>query len=85
MGIEAGSGIEAGLSIFAKTISSKYRIFAGLCTWKFPDEHETLIQAKLLEGTVAFGKLIDPSEEIKKRITLELTDEQLVKIQEFLK
>lgn len=61
-GIKAGWGIEAGLSISAKSISSGMRIFAGLCIWRLPEPEETEIRAKLLNGTVAFGTLVEPTE-----------------------
>ena len=58
-GIKAGWGIEAGLMITAKTIQTTYRIFAGLCIWKNPTDAETEIRCeKLIQGTVAFGKLV---------------------------
>ena len=58
-GIKAGLGIEAGFSIHAKFISSKLRIFAGLCMWRLPSEYEQRIVVEKLEsGTVAFGKLV---------------------------
>ena len=62
-GIKAGTGIEAGLSISAKFISSKLRIFAGLCIWKIPSQEETEIRAELHEGVVAFGRLVAPKSE----------------------
>jgi hypothetical protein len=58
-GIEAGGGIEAGLSIICKTISAKFRIFAGLCIWKLPEQNETEIKTEeLISGTIAFGNLV---------------------------
>ena len=59
-GIKAGSGIEAGLGIVSKTISSGVRIFAGLCIWRLPENHEMEIRAKLLKGEIAFGTLVEP-------------------------
>jgi len=39
-------------------LSARLRIFAGVCTWKVPEESETLITCqKLINGTVAYGKL----------------------------
>ena len=43
-GISAGWGISAGLTIIAKYISSKLRIFAGLCVWRRPTEEEMKIK-----------------------------------------
>ena len=58
-GIEAGWGIEAGLYIICKlTLSSKLRIFAGLCIWKIPSEEEkTITCKKLVQGEIAYGIL----------------------------
>jgi len=85
-GIEAGSGIEAGWGISAKTISSKLRIFAGLCLWRLPTKEECQIRAKLLSGTIAFGELVEPVElqEVKNKVLLELTDEQLESIKDII-
>ena len=45
--------------ITAKTIQTTYRIFAGLYIWKNPTDAETEIRCeKLIQGTVAFGKLV---------------------------
>lgn len=58
-GIEAGEGIEAGLSIRAKFISSKLRIFAGLCTWKLPSkEEQQIVVEKLESGAITLGELV---------------------------
>ncbi len=59
-GIEAGSGIEAGLSIAAKWISARLRIFAGICSWRLPNESEAEIIAELRSGIIAFGTLKSP-------------------------
>ena len=61
-GIKAGEGIKAGLSITAKWISTRLRIFAGLCIWKQPAPEETEIRAELRGGTVSFGTLVEPKE-----------------------
>lgn len=55
---QAGSGIEAGLSISAQVITTPLRIFAGLCSWKIPTEDEMKIRAKRIEGggVIAFGE-----------------------------
>jgi UDP-3-O-[3-hydroxymyristoyl] glucosamine N-acyltransferase len=56
--IKAGNSIKADLTITCKELSAKWRIFAGVCTWKVPEESETLITCqKLINGTVAYGKL----------------------------
>lgn len=56
--IKAGYGIKAGLSITAKWISSKLRIFAGICNWRKIDESDmTITCLELKEGEIAFGKL----------------------------
>ena len=69
-GIKAGSGIEAGGGITCKTLSSKLRIFAGLCLWRLPEKEETLIKCeKLIEGDICFGELVITEEE-KKTITV---------------
>ena len=60
--IKAGGDIKAGLSITAKTIFLKLRVFAGLAIWKIPTPEESMINAKLLSGTVAFGTLNEPKE-----------------------
>ena len=55
-GIKAGFGIRAGLQIYAqKTISSKMRIFAGVCAWKIPSPEEMTITAAHIDGVVAYG------------------------------
>lgn len=47
---------KAGLSIHAKFISSKLRIFAGLCIWKQPTkEDQQVVVEKLESGTICFG------------------------------
>ena len=57
-GIEAGWSIKAGLSIKCTILSSKLRIFAGLCIWREPQPEEMVIECNRLEkGTVCFGKL----------------------------
>ena len=62
-GISAGWGISAGLTIIAKYISSKLRIFAGICRWRIPEDSETEIRAEKVEGKVCFGKvvIVEPS------------------------
>lgn len=57
--ITAGEGVEAGLSIeCSDTLEAGLRIFAGVCLWKEPLEEEKKIScAKLVRGTVAFGRL----------------------------
>ena len=62
-GIEAGDGIEAGFSISAKWVSSRLRIFAGLCLWRLPRPEEAQIHAELRSGTIAFGELVEPEKE----------------------
>jgi hypothetical protein len=50
---------KAGLSIKCTVLSSRSRIFAGLCIWKEPSAEEMVIECKRLEkGTVCFGTLI---------------------------
>ena len=45
--------------LFDKFISSKLRIFAGICLWKFPTPEEKQIKVeKVKMGEIAFGKLI---------------------------
>jgi len=58
-GIEAGTGIKAGFSIHAKFISVSFRIFAGLCNWRMPEEAEQQICAEVRNGIVACGKVIN--------------------------
>ena len=59
LGIKAGEGIEAGLGIKAKTISSRLRIFAGLCLWRLPTPKEKQIRCEqLLSGTIEYGELV---------------------------
>ena len=54
-GITAGDGILVGLTIVAKWVSARLRIFAGLCAWKIPAQAEMEISAEIRSGTVAFG------------------------------
>ena len=63
-GIEAGEGIEAGWGIEGKTIASKLRIFAGLCIWRMPTAEEKQIRAKLIEGEIAYGELVEPADDV---------------------
>ncbi len=57
-GIEAGWGIEAGLSIQCIFISAKFRIFAGLISWRLPTpDEQKIICAEVRHGTVAYGTL----------------------------
>ena len=60
-GIEAGDGIKAGLSITAKWVGARFRIFAGICLWKLPDPGEDEIRAELRGGIIAFGKHVPPA------------------------
>jgi len=85
-GIEAGDGIEAGFGIAGKTISSDLRIFAGLCLWRLPEPEEMKIRAKLLKGTIAFGELVEPENEVEElqKVTLEVTEDQLNKIKSII-
>jgi len=75
-GIEAGCGIKAGLSIICKWISSKLRIFAGLCIWRQPTEEETTITCEeVKEGTIAFGKLnLIQKKEVKEMTVAEIEE-----------
>ena len=58
-GIKVGWGIEAGFSIKSKWISSKLRIFAGLCIWRKPTKEESQIQVEEFRGgEVCFGELV---------------------------
>ena len=59
-GIKAGDGIEAGLSISAKWVSAKLRIFAGLCMWRSLRPGEDVVRAEVRNGTVAFGQVVTP-------------------------
>jgi len=61
--IKAGWGIEAGFAITAKWVSSRLRIFAGLCIWRLPKPEEMQIRAELRGGTIAFGELVEPEKE----------------------
>ena len=56
--IEAGEGIKAGLSISAKFITADLRIFAGLCSWRIPNNDEMQIRAVVRRGVVAFGEVV---------------------------
>lgn len=58
--IKAGKGINAGLSIHAKSISSELRIFAGISSSSIPQKEDMEIRAKLIKGTIAHGKLVEP-------------------------
>lgn len=60
-GIEAGTGIEAGLSIASKWVSVRLRIFAGMCSWKFPPPDEMEVRAEIRSGTIAFGTHVPPA------------------------
>ena len=64
MGIEAGWGIVAALSITAKkSIVCSLLIFAGVCHWRLADEDEKKITCSKLEsGTVAYGILVETGE-----------------------
>ena len=61
-GIKAGGGIEAGLSVTcAAVLTTKYRVFAGLATWKATvtaDESRVTCE-RFVGGTVAFGTLVE--------------------------
>jgi hypothetical protein len=61
LGIEAGWGIKAGLSITCKRrLSVALRVFAGLCLWKLPSREEMEIRCgKLESGTISFGTLVE--------------------------
>ena len=73
LGIEAGCGIQAGCGITCKTLSSKLRIFAGLCLWRKPTDKELEIRCEeLLSGEICFGNLI-----IEEKPVEELTMEQV--------
>jgi hypothetical protein len=59
-------GISAGEGISAKTISSKLRIFAGVCRWRIPTGIDIQIRVeKVIEGQICYGELvlIQPKEE----------------------
>jgi hypothetical protein len=79
--IEAGDsfGISAGLGITAKdTISFGLYAYAGICTWKkISDEEKTISCSKLLSGEVAYGILKETGVVERKKVTLELTNEQI--------
>ena len=86
--IEAGgcSGIVAGLGIAAPgAIKCGLKIFAGVCPWRSIDEIERTITCTELVGcgVVEYGTL-NITEKPKKTVTLELTEEQLGKIQEII-
>ena len=55
--IEAGGGIKAGLSIRCfLTLSWKFNLFAGVCTWKkATDEDKKVIAGKLDGGEIVNG------------------------------
>jgi hypothetical protein len=56
--IKAGYSIEAGLNIVCKKLSTNLRIFAGVCTWKTPNDDEMMITCEeLVKGIVCFGQL----------------------------
>jgi len=59
-GIESGSGIEAGLSITAKWLSARLRIFAGACAHRLPTPKDMEIRAEVRSGIVAFGTVVAP-------------------------
>ena len=61
-GIKAGWGIEAGLTITAKWLSVKLRIFAGICGWKIPAREEQVIDAEVRSGLVAHGVVVRSKE-----------------------
>ena len=60
--IEAGEGIKAGLTITAKWLSVKLRIFAGICGWKIPAREEQVIDAEVRSGLVAHGVVVRSKE-----------------------
>jgi hypothetical protein len=87
--IEAGScyGISAGLEITAKTtIYAGLKIFAGICAWReIEDNEKTITCSELIGGgTIEYGILKETGEAEKKKVTLELTDEQLNKIKKII-
>ena len=58
-GIEAGWGIKAGCGIVCKWISSRLRIFAGLCLCRLPTkEEQQIVCEELREGKICFGELV---------------------------
>jgi len=59
--IKAGGSIQAQLDInCAKTLSSKMRIFAGLCYWRDPTPVETqIVCGRLARGEIAYGMLVE--------------------------
>ncbi|MCL2647212.1 MAG: hypothetical protein FWD61_09430 [Phycisphaerales bacterium] len=59
-GIEAGSGIKAGLSIICKhVLRAMFSIFAGICIWKKIDDKDRSVTCLQCEGSVACGILIE--------------------------
>ena len=55
-GIEAGGGIKAALTIGCKlTLSAKFSIFAGICTWRETTAEDRIVRAKEVRGEVAYG------------------------------
>ena len=81
--ITAGDYIEAGGSITAGgSINCGKRIFAGLCSWRYPDQSETEIRCgKLESGEVAFGTLIEtglPNAEVNQPDPAQMTIEERV-------
>lgn len=60
-GIEAGWGIKADFSIIAKFVTTKQRIFVGLCLWREPKPDEMELRAELRSGTLAFGRHVHPA------------------------
>ena len=62
LGIKAGEGIKAGFSINAQWLSSRLRIFAGLCLCRLPTPEEMEVRAELRGGVIAFGTHVPPTE-----------------------
>jgi len=62
LGIKAGYGIEAGLSITCKTVLKfSYRLFAGIAIWKrtVTDAEKTITCKRCEGGTVEYGTLVE--------------------------
>ena len=57
--LSTGCGIEAGEGIVCKWISSRLRIFAGLCLCRLPTkEEQQIVCEELREGKICFGELV---------------------------
>ena len=60
-GIKAGEGIEAGLSIVARFLSVRLRIFAGIVAWRLPEPSECEVRAEIRSGMLVHGTHVAPT------------------------